>query len=74
MKNSKKINQNCWNKTITAVKWNRKKFQQNQGGNIVKNTNILFEKKNNKINRKESKGITLIALVITVVLNAVAWS
>ena len=32
------------------------------------------QRKNNKIKRKESKGITLIALVITIVLNASAWS
>ena len=40
----------------------------------MKNTNVLYEKKNNKISRKENKGITLIALVITIVLNAIAWS
>lgn len=34
----------------------------------MKNTNILYEKKNNKISRKESKGITLIALVITIIV------
>ena len=32
------------------------------------------QRKNNKIKRKENKGITLIALVITIVLNASAWS
>ena len=31
-------------------------------------------KRNKQIKRKENKGITLIALVITIVLNASAWS
>ena len=34
----------------------------------MKNTYNLYEKKNNKISRKESKGITLIALVITIIV------
>lgn len=32
------------------------------------------KKMNKEINLKGKKGITLIALVITIVLNAVAWS
>ena len=35
---------------------------------------VKEQKTNKKITRKESKGITLIALVITIVLNASAWS
>ena len=34
----------------------------------MKNTNNLYKKKNNKISIKESKGITLIALVITIIV------
>ena len=33
-----------------------------------------FKKQINKIKKKGTNGITLIALVITIVLNAVAWS
>ena len=33
-----------------------------------------FKKQTNKIKKKDTNGITLIALVITIVLNAVAWS
>ena len=42
---------------------------KNEGGRKLKE-----QKEKNKIKRKENKGITLIALVITIVLNASAWS
>ena len=42
----------------------------------MRKTNVKMQKAERKINRKtkNEKGITLIALVITIALNAFAWS
>ena len=60
---------------------NNKRYTNSKYGNtdknIFKRRNKMVEKQkkmNNYNNMKGKKGITLIALVITIVLNAFAWS